>query len=68
MNNFIEINAVNTIHRNVLVNLSNVTTIVRYTPDQKEEYWVNLIGDETYEIDKEQYEAIKAKLIGGENN
>ncbi len=68
MNNFIEINATNTIYRNVLVNLSNVTTIVRYTPDQKEEYWVNLVADESYKIDKEQYEAIRTKLIGkGEN-
>lgn len=62
MNNFIEIYASNQ-NRDVLVNLNHVTSItVLYLP-QKEEYWVNLVGDEAYRIDREQYKEIKAKLI-----
>ena len=67
MNNFIEITPVEALYRNVIINLDNVTSVVQYTPIQKEEYWVYLIGDEMYQISKEQYEAIRAKLIGGEN-
>ena len=63
MNNFIEINSKNSLHRNILINLNSVTSIVRFTPVNKEEYWINLTDDESYEIDKEQYEEIKAKLI-----
>lgn len=63
MNNFIEITPVEALYRNVIINLDNVTSVVQYTPRQKEEYWVYLIGDEMYQISKEQYEAIRAKLI-----
>lgn len=63
MNNFIEITPVEALYRNVIINLDNVTSITRYGTDQKEEYWVNLVADESYKIDKEQYEAIRAKLI-----
>lgn len=65
MNNFIEITPVESLYKNVIVNLNNVTSIIRYGTAQKEEYWVNLVGyeDESYKIDKEQYEAIRVKLI-----
>lgn len=48
MNNFIEITPVEALYRNVIINLDNVTSVVQYTPIQKEEYWVYLIGDEMY--------------------
>ena len=65
MNNFIEITPVEALYRNVIINLNNVTSITRYGTAQKEEYWVNLVADESYKIDEEQYDAIKDKLIGG---
>lgn len=67
MNNFIEITPVEALYRNVIINLDNVTSITRYGTAQKEEYWVNLVADESYKINREQYEAIRVKLIGGEN-
>lgn len=63
MNNFIEITPVESLYRNIIINLDNVTSITRYGTAQKEEYWVNLVADESYKINKEQYEAIKDKLI-----
>lgn len=65
-NNFIEIYTLYP-PRDVLVNLNQVTSIVvLYLPEKEEEYWVNLVGNESYMIDKNQYEAIKAKLIDNE--
>lgn len=62
-NNFIEICTLYP-PRDVLVNLNQVTSIVvSYLPEKEEEYWVNLVGDEGYMIDRDQYKAIKAKLI-----
>lgn len=63
MNNFIEITPVETLYRNIIINLDNVTSITRYGTAQKEDYWVNLIANESYKINKEQYEAIRVKLI-----
>lgn len=64
MNNFIEIYALCP-PRDVLVNLNQVTSIVvLYLPEkEEEEYYVNLVGNEEYMIDRDQYKAIKAKLI-----
>lgn len=65
-NNFIEIYTLYP-PRDVLVNLNQVTSIVvLYLPEKEEEYWVNLVGDEGYMIDSDQYKAIKAKLIDNE--
>lgn len=63
MNNFIEIYALCP-PRDALVNLNQVTSIVvLYLPEKEEEYYVNLVGNEEYMIDRDQYKAIKAKLI-----
>lgn len=63
MNNFIEIYT-SSPNRDILVNLNHVTSItVLYLPQKEEEYWVNLVGDKAYRIDRRQYKEIKAKLI-----
>lgn len=60
MNNFIEINSGD---NQALINLNFVTSIrhTHYLPNDL--YIVYLVEDEYYHINKDQYEAIKAKLI-----
>lgn len=62
MNDFIEINS----HGNqVLINLRNVISIMQScNPYIEGDYLVYLVNSKCYEISKEQYETIKAKLIG----
>lgn len=61
MNNFIEINT----HGNqTFINLNLVESIVHgYSPCVESAYWIYLINHNVYEINEEQYEEIKAKLI-----
>lgn len=61
MNNFIEIN---THGSQTFINLNLVESITHgHAPCIKSRYWIYLINHDVYEIDEEQYEKIKARLI-----
>lgn len=59
---FIEINSCD---KQVLINLKLVTSITKHcNPYIEGDYVVYFVNGNYYEIDKKQYEMIKAKLIG----
>lgn len=61
MNNFIEINSGD---NQTFINLNFIESVTHgHSPCIKSTYWIYLINHNVYEIDEEQYEEIKAKLI-----
>ncbi len=61
MNDFIEIDSCG---NQILINLNFITSITQnHNHYIKSDYLIYLVNGKCYEIDKKQYEMIKAKLI-----